>query len=62
MVCVATSPTQAEFHCQHCHFQTNADCNASDVIAKRFGDHQLTELSVSRTEDLLLLERLNQRE
>jgi putative transposase len=50
----ANRPTQAEFHCQHCHFQTNADCNASDVIAKRFGDHQLTELSVSRTGDLLL--------
>ena len=50
----ANRPTQAEFHCQHCHFQTNADCNASDVIAKRFGDHQLTELSVSRTGDRLL--------
>ncbi|MBI4748921.1 MAG: hypothetical protein HY774_10565 [Acidobacteria bacterium] len=46
--------TQAEFHCQHCHFQINADCNASDVIAKRFGDHQLNQLSVPRTGDLLL--------
>ena len=43
----ANRPTQAEFHCQYCHFQTNADCTASDVIIKRFGGHQLTALCYS---------------
>ena len=47
-------PTQTGVHYQHCHFQTNADCTTNNVIAKCFGDHQLTELSVSRTGNLLL--------
>ena len=41
-------------------FANNLNCTTSNVIAKSFGDHQLTKLLVSRTGDLLL-ERFLQR-
>jgi transposase len=47
-------PSHSEFRCDWCQFQINADCNASDVVAKRFGDAALNQLSVPRTGEVLL--------
>ena len=43
---------QEHFRCQHCDFTANADENASQVIAKRFGDEALNRCSFSQVKAL----------
>jgi transposase len=44
---------QAEFHCLWCGFEANADENAAQVIAERFGDDELNALSFREVETVL---------
>jgi putative transposase len=45
--------SQAEFHCLWCGFTANADENAAQVIAERFGDDELNALLVRAVETAL---------
>jgi len=47
--------TQAEFHCLWCGYQANADENAAQVIAERFGEDELKALSFRDVEMVLAL-------
>jgi len=45
--------SQAEFHCLWCGFTANADENAAQVIAERFGDDELNTLALRDVETAL---------
>jgi putative transposase len=45
--------SQAKFHCLWCGFEANADENAAQVIAERFGDDELNALSFREVETVL---------
>ena len=47
--------SQAEFQCLWCGFEANADENAAQNIAERFGDDELNMLSVREVETVLML-------
>jgi transposase len=47
--------SQAEFHCLWCGFEANADKNAAQVIAERFGDEELNALSFRVVQTVLAL-------
>ena len=47
--------SQAEFRCLWCGFETNADENAAQVIAERFGDDELNALHFCDVETVLAL-------
>lgn len=47
--------SQADFHCLWCGFEANADENAAQVIAERFGDDELNILSFRDVETVLAL-------
>ncbi len=47
--------SRAEFHCLWCGFEANADENAAQVIAERFGDSELNALSFREVETVLAL-------
>jgi len=47
--------TQAEFHCLWCGYQANADENAAQNIAERFGDDELNARSFRDVEMVLAL-------
>jgi Putative transposase DNA-binding domain len=45
--------SQAEFHCLWCGFEANADVNAAQVIAERFGDAELNTHPFCEVETVL---------
>ena len=47
--------SQAEFHCLWCGFKANADENAAQVIAERFGDDALNRLPFREVETVLAI-------
>ena len=47
--------SQAMFHCLWCGYEANADENAAQVIAERFGDDELNALSFREVETVLAL-------
>ena len=47
--------SQAEFHCLWCGFKANADENAAQVIAERFGDDELNLLPFRDVETVLAI-------
>ena len=47
--------SQAEFHCLWCGYEANADENAAQNIAERFGDDELNALSFREVEMVLAL-------
>ena len=47
--------SQSEFHCLWCGFEANADENAAQNIAERFGDDELNMLSFREVEMVLAL-------
>jgi hypothetical protein len=47
--------SQAEFRCLWCGFEANADENAAQVIAERFGDDELNALSLREVETTLAM-------
>ena len=47
--------SQAEFHCLWCGFEANADENAAQVIAERFGDDELNALPFRDVETALAI-------
>ena len=47
--------SQAEFHCLWCGYTANADENAAQIIAERFGDDELNALSFCEVETALAL-------
>jgi Putative transposase DNA-binding domain len=47
--------SQAEFHCLCCGFKANADENAAQVIAERFGDDELNMLPFRDVETVLAI-------
>jgi Putative transposase DNA-binding domain len=53
--CGFTRCTVTEFHCLYCGFTANADENAAQVIAERFGDDELNALSLREVETVLAL-------
>jgi len=51
--------SQAMFHCQWCGYAANADENAAQNIAERFGDDELNALSFRAVETVLALRFLH---
>lgn len=47
--------SQAKFHCLWCGYTANADENAAQIIAERFGDDELNALSFCEVEAALVL-------
>ena len=47
--------SQASFHCLWCGFEANADENAAQVIAERFGDDELNALPFRDAETVLAI-------
>ena len=47
--------SQAAFRCLWCGFEANADENAAQVIAERFGDEELNALPFREVETVLAL-------
>jgi hypothetical protein len=47
--------SQAKFHCLWCGYTANADENAAQIIAERFGDDELNALSFCEVETALVL-------
>jgi putative transposase len=54
-------PNQATFKCVACGHTDNADANASKVIAKRFGDTELSGVADYRDVKAVLLKRFYDR-